>query len=237
MSHSIPQSTPPGKGTLGIFLIDKPSGITSHDVVDQVRKITGIKRVGHAGTLDPLATGLLIMLVGREYTKQQTSFLKLDKQYRCKAQLGITTDTYDRDGQATDTVSWDELQQLTKQQLLQALDAFKGEIKQTVPPFAAVKRQGQKLYQLARKGKLNEADLPIREVVIKELELLDFHQDEDQQTLTIKLQVTVSSGTYIRSLVHDLGKQLGVGAIVTELRRTKIGTFDLTQASRLTDHN
>jgi tRNA pseudouridine55 synthase len=217
----------------GLLLIDKPTGITSHGVVNRIRKITGVKKVGHAGTLDPLATGLLIILVGREFTKQQPQFLKQDKRYETTARLGMTTDSYDSDGEITSETEWAKVGKLNSSQLLQALEKLKGEITQTVPAFSAVKVKGQKLYQKARKGEIDLGKLPSRQVNIYQLDLLNFKKDIAAQTVYLTLETKVSSGTYIRSLVHDLGQELGVGATVTALRRTQIGEFSIDQAIKL----
>lgn len=217
----------------GVLLIDKPSGITSHDVVNQVRRQTGVKRVGHAGTLDPLATGLLIILVGRDATKKQAEFLHQDKEYICTAQLGIETDTYDSEGVITRRTPWERVKQLTPDQVESALAHFRGEIHQTVPAYSAVKVQGQKLYDKARRGTIDITALPSRVVKIYELELLDFYKDEAQQAVFLSLRVKCSSGTYIRSLVYDLGQFLGIGAYITALRRTKIGEFTVEDAQQL----
>lgn len=233
MSQPIPQTKPPSPGSEGVFLVDKPSGITSHRLVNQVRNLTGIKRVGHAGTLDPLASGLMIILVGRQFTKQQNKFLKLSKEYLCTAQFGLVTDTYDSQGQILDQASWDQIETITAQQTEQALEQFRGKIEQTVPAYSAVKQNGSKLYELARKGELEQKDLPSRTVEIQELELKKFDLNHTEKTLEITLRLTVSSGTYVRSLVHDLGKVLGVGAIVTELRRTRVGDYSITNAIKL----
>lgn len=207
----------------GIYLVDKPSGPSSHDIVNYFRKLSGIKRVGHCGTLDPLASGLLIILVGREYTKKQDLYLKKDKEYLVKARLGITTDTYDKNGQTTRITSWEKLKEINKTNLLKVLPEFKGQILQTVPIFSAVKIKGQKLYQKARKKE--KVKLPIREIKIKKLILKSFEKDVKNKNITFELLVTCSSGTYIRSLVQDLGNKLKVGAHVIELRRTQIDKF------------
>ena len=210
----------------GIFLIDKPTGLTSHDVVDIVRKKLAVQRVGHTGTLDPLATGLLIILVGRQHTKRQDEFLKQDKQYQVTIKLGVETDSYDSDGQMVKTAPLSILKKITKQDVLLALKKFEGEIDQTVPSFSAVKIKGKKLYQLARQKK-TIAKLPVRTVTITRLELLSF----DDKTPEVELLVDCTSGTYIRSLAHDLGNALGVGGHVTKLRRTKIGQLSVKQAT------
>lgn len=216
----------------GIVLIDKPVGLTSHDVVARVRRQTGIKRVGHSGTLDPLATGLLIILIGRQYTKLQDVFLKQDKEYECEVQFGVTTDSYDSDGRVTQTAAWELVAAIMEQQVSAALHGFLGTQMQTVPAFSAVKVGGRKMYELARKEQLIEA-LPTRQITIHELMLLRFIKDETQQKVTATFRVSASSGTYIRSLAHDLGLQLGVGATVTALRRTKIGKLRVDDAKKI----
>ena len=222
-----------GQPPTGILLIDKPIGITSHDAVYRVRKKTGVKKVGHAGTLDPLATGLLIILVGREFTKRQREFLKQDKEYLCEVRLGIETDSYDVDGQIVAETSWEELKKISQLELEKALDKFRGEIIQTVPAFSAVKVRGQKLYEKARRGKVDKDDLPSRKVNVKELELIDFKKNEENKTVFFNIKVACSSGTYIRSIAHDIGQELGVGATVNKLRRTKIGQFSIDNAIAL----
>jgi tRNA pseudouridine55 synthase len=212
----------------GIYLIDKPKGLTSHDVVNVVRKTLKVKRVGHTGTLDPLATGLLIILVGRQYTKKQSHFLKKDKQYKVTIKLGIETDTYDSDGQIIKEVSVDTLKKITESKIKKNLLSFQGEITQKVPPYSAVKIKGKKLYQLARKNKVIK-DLPKRQVTIQKITLLRFNP----RLSDFDLLIDCSSGTYVRSLAHDLGKSLKVGAHVTKLRRTKIGEIDVNKALTL----
>lgn len=220
-----------GNPPKGILLIDKPSGITSHDVVYRVRQKTGVKRVGHAGTLDPLATGLLIVLVDREFTKRQTEFLKLDKGYICQVQLGIETDTYDIDGEVIERAQGEALAEISRKDLENVLEKFKGNIVQTVPPFSAVKVKGEKLYNKARRGEIDKNNLPQREVEILDLELLDFEKNQQLTSFTIK--VVCSSGTYIRSLAHDVGQKLKVGATVTSLRRISIGKYKIEAATTL----
>lgn len=214
----------------GILLVDKPTGMTSHDVVAIARGKLGIRKIGHAGTLDPLATGLLILLVGRQYTKQQDVFMKQDKKYVCSAELGLVTDTYDIDGTVISKADWEAVKKITREQVAQVMQQFTGEIEQTVPIYSAVKVKGQKLYNLARQEEEVEVELPTRQVTIKELELLDFIKDEINQKLTISFRTFVSSGTYIRSLTHDIGQVLTVGATVTSLRRTKIGNAEVDNA-------
>lgn len=236
--------------TSGLALIDKPSGPTSHDVVNWVRRRTGVKRVGHAGTLDPLASGLLIVLIGREWTKHQAHFLHLDKVYECEIRLGVETDTYDRLGQTTQVSSRDNLTSITADQVAAAMQNLTGNINQTVPLYSAIKKQGQPLYKLARLGQADQVVLPSRSVTVFEWQLADFSiqpsdfvigpiESSDQKSftnqsfITLKSTIHCSSGTYVRSLVHDLGQALGCGATVWELRRTKIGDHSVASALQI----
>ena len=206
----------------GILLVDKPTGPTSHDLVDWMRRVSGVRRVGHTGTLDPLASGLMIMLVGREYTKLQDQFLKMDKTYLVTAQLGITSDSYDITGSVmTKNDNW---QNLKKENFENVVNQFVGQIEQTVPIYSAVKIKGEKLYDLARRGQADQVGLPARSVTIYSLKITNFSLPH------FTLEVSCSSGTYIRSLIHDIGQTLGVGAVVTALRRTQISDYSINQA-------
>lgn len=216
----------------GLILIDKPTGWSSHDVVGWVRKQVGVKRVGHAGTLDPLATGLLIVLVSRQFTKLQDQFLKQDKIYEVTARFGVMTDTFDSQGQITSQLEWEKLSKLTKEQVQVAMKNLTGEINQTVPIYSAVKIAGQKLYDKARLGE-TVAELPVRKVKIHQFVLQDFRSQVDAQKVEADFLVEVSSGTYIRSLIHDLGQILGVGAHVVVLRRLSIGKLNVKNAIKL----
>jgi tRNA pseudouridine55 synthase len=217
----------------GVALIDKPTGWTSHDVVNKVRRLTGIKRVGHAGTLDPLATGLLIILIGREFTKMQDLFMKQPKEYLVTAQFGITTDSYDIDGETTDEAPPELVSGLTKEKIEDAMQPFIGNIDQQVPIFSAVKVKGKKLYEHGRKQRSSESTetenpvLPIKQVIVESFEVLNLDLPYAE------FRVTCSSGTYIRSLIYDLGQMLGTGATVTQLRRTKIGEYSVSNAIQL----
>ncbi len=206
----------------GIILIDKPQGWTSHDVVAKIRSITKVKKVGHAGTLDPLATGLLVILVGREYTKLQSRFLKQDKTYRCIAQLGLVSDSYDAEGNILAEADWQEIVSTTPS-IESVVMSFLGKSKQTVPAFSAVKVDGKKLYQKARQGKTVHIQLPTRIVEIKKIRDLGYQLNQEEKSLFFSFEVTCSSGTYIRSFVHDIGQKLHVGAIVSQLRRIQSG--------------
>lgn len=215
----------------GLYLVDKPKGPSSHDVVNYFRRQSGIKRVGHCGTLDPLATGLLIILVGRDFTKLQSNYIKSDKEYLVTAILGISTDSYDANGQITSQAKWEEFSSIDKKEFIKTLEKFKGSILQTVPIFSAVKVAGQKLYQKARRGEI--VDLPERQILIDKLKLIGFDKDVKHKEFKFTLQVNCSSGTYVRSLIHDIGQKLKVGAHVVELRRTKIGNFHVKNSINL----
>lgn len=215
----------------GLYLVDKPSGPSSHMVVNYFRKLSGIKKIGHCGTLDPLASGLLILLVGKEYTKTQDLYLKKDKEYSVKARLGVDTDTYDQTGKIIKKANWQELKNIKKTDLLRIFPQFKGKIEQTVPIFSAVKVKGQKLYQKARRGETVE--LPSRQIEIKKLVLKSFEKDSKKEEVFFELLVECSSGTYIRSLIHDLGEKLALGAHVVALRRNKIDKFHVKKAIKM----
>lgn len=207
-----------------IFLVDKPAGWTSFDVVAKLRshfsKDAGKKvKVGHAGTLDPFATGLLVVLVG-EATKEQDIYMKKDKEYTATLKFGFVSTTGDPEGEI-EKVSNDDFQ-VSELDVKKTLEGFIGEIEQVPPKYSAIKIAGKKAYELVRAGKAVE--LKPRKVRIYELEMLDFNWP------LLKIRTKVSSGTYIRTLAEDVGKSLGTGAYLTELRRTKIGDFDVTDA-------
>lgn len=211
-----------------VILIDKPAGISSFGVVARVRRYLSQKagkkiKVGHTGTLDPFATGLLILLSGKA-TKLSNQFLKLDKWYEATLCLGKISTTGDPEGAITE-VNVDR--QPSYSDIEKILPDFLGNIKQTVPIFSAVKINGKRAYQLARQGQ--KVEMPTREIEIYELEVLSYHFPE------LVIRTHVSSGTYIRTLGEDLGQALGVGAYLTALRRTKVGNFNLNNAKSLTD--
>lgn len=198
----------------GILPVNKPIGRTSFNLVSSLRKLTHIKTIGHAGTLDPFARGVMILLIGKSYTKLSSSFLDQDKQYLATLHLGITTDTYDLNGQITAQSPLIP----TESQLEKALLEFQGTIDQTPPMFSAKKVQGKKLYDLARKGII----IPRAPVTVTiKIELISYIYPY------IQLKVDCSKGTYIRSLAHDIGILLGTGAHLSELNRTKSGNFQL----------
>jgi tRNA pseudouridine55 synthase len=206
--------------TAGYLLIDKPKGKTAFHLVAVLRKLLGIKKIGHSGTLDPMATGVMVMLIGREYTKLSDQFLSENKEYLAKVHLGIETDTYDAEGQSLITSSLVP----TLEDIKKAIADFQGEIEQIPPMFSAKKINGQKLYHLARQGKTVER-APVR--VKLETELLSYEYP------FIDLRVNCSKGTYIRSLAHDLGRKLKCGAHLTELVRTRSGSFHLRDCLNL----
>ncbi len=206
-----------------LLLIDKPKGITSHDVVDQLRKITGERRVGHAGTLDPNATGLLIVGVGRESTKKLGEITKnTTKTYEAEITLGATSDTDDAEGKI---LSNKVTKRLSDEDIKKILRQFEGEQMQIPPIYSAIKLKGKKAYELARKGK--EVILEPRKITIHSIKLDEYNFP------MLKITCEVSSGTYIRALARDIGKSLGTGAYLSELRRTKIGEFDIQNAQKL----
>jgi tRNA pseudouridine55 synthase len=206
----------------GILLVDKPAGWTSFDVVAKVRgllsKEAGRKvKVGHSGTLDPFAAGLLILLIGK-YTKQSDQFLKLDKTYSATLILGRTSTTADPEGEIT-SVNDNEPSQ---EEVISTLNTFIGQISQTPPIYSAIKIDGQRAYKLARAGQ--KPVIEPRNVTIYGIRLIEYAYPE------LKIEAKVSSGTYIRSLAVDIGESLGVGAYLSELKRTNIAQFDLDKA-------
>ncbi len=206
---------------IGFLTVDKPRGITSHDVVSRIRKLLGRKvKVGHTGTLDPLATGVLIIAVGKA-TRLSEYLLKRDKVYKVKGKFGLYSPTYDVDGK----LSVVECQEVSKEELLSILPRFTGEVVQYPPPYSAVRVKGKRAYQLAREGK--KVELPPRKVTIYSLKLLSFSYP------TFELLVHCSSGTYVRSLVHDIGKALSCSAVVEELRRVCVGNICENEAISL----
>lgn len=211
-----------GKGTMdGILLVDKPADMTSHDVVMYVRKHFRIKKVGHAGTLDPFATGLLILCLGQA-TKIAQYLVDRNKEYLAVMKLGETTDTQDYTGRVLER---NTLPDLSIDAVVEVFTKFVGEISQIPPMYSAKKVQGRRLYKIARSGKTVER--AARNVIIHELEL-------KEMTLPyIRFRVVCSKGTYIRTLTHDIGAVLGCGAHLTELRRTKIGPFTINSAFSL----
>ncbi len=204
----------------GILIIDKPDGWTSQDVAAKLRGVFHEKRIGHGGTLDPMATGVLPVFVGRA-TRGVEFFESAEKEYIAGLRLGTVTNTQDTTGEVLE----ENLVMVTREDVEAALKTFTGEIEQLPPMFSAIKVNGQKLYQLARKGV--EVERKPRRITIFELELLDGAECD------YTIHVRCSKGTYVRTLCHDIGRKLGCGACMSSLRRTKAGMFTLQQAVTL----
>lgn len=194
----------------GFLNVNKPSGITSHKVISILRKITGIKQIGHAGTLDPLASGVLPIAIGK--ASKLIDYLEEDKAYQVGMYLGRVSDTYDIEGKVEETNS----KKITLEEIEKILPKFRGETKQIPPAFSAVHYNGKRLYELARSGKIPD-DIPSRDIVIYKNELISF----DYENQILKLDIECSKGTYIRTIVNDIGQELGCGAVMFELLRTK----------------
>jgi tRNA pseudouridine55 synthase len=211
----------------GVILLDKPAGWTSFDVVNYVRKIVAQiedkkpknVKVGHTGTLDPFATGLLILLIGKNYTKKASEFSKQDKTYEVTMHLGEVSSTGDSEGEIMPVST---ALAPSKAEIEKEVKGFVGEIKQIPPAYSAVKINGQRAYKLARAGK--EFDLEPRNVTVNRLIITSYTYPE------VKFLTDVSSGTYIRALVEDIGEALGTGAYTSDLRRTKIGKLSVKDA-------
>jgi tRNA pseudouridine55 synthase len=203
----------------GVLVVDKPIGLTSHDVVQIIRRGTGIRRAGHTGTLDPRASGVLVVLIGpavrlSEYVSAS------DKRYQATIRLGSSTDTYDAEGIVTDSST--SIEDITEERFDEILQQYVGEIQQVPPPYSAVKVKGKKAYEMARKGE--NVELSPRTINVYSLEVLEWAPPE------VVVDVYCSSGTYVRSLANDLGNELGCGAHLIGLRRTKSGRFTLRDA-------
>lgn len=206
-----------------VLLMDKPLQWTSFDVVKKIRIQTGISKVGHAGTLDPLATGLLIVCTGK-YTKKINEYMAAEKEYIGSFTLGYTTPTYDLESEPVLHASYDHL---TMEDLISATETFKGEIMQVPPVFSAIKKEGKPAYLLARKGK--EVKMEPRKITISAFDILSMTDN------LVNFRVICSTGTYIRSLAFDFGMSLGSGAYLSSLRRTRIGDFHVDKAMGIND--
>jgi tRNA pseudouridine55 synthase len=205
----------------GVIVVDKPGGMTSHDVVEQIRRLAAGAKVGHAGTLDPNATGVLIVLVGKA-TKASRFLMGLEKEYVFTVQLGVETDTLDRWGQVVSAGSTDGI---GDPDILEAASRFKGRYQQIAPSVSALKHKGVPLYKLARRGEPTPVKTKV--VVISTFEILDICQPY------VTVRTICSSGTYVRSLARDMGRHLGCGASVFCLRRMRVGTFAVERAVAL----
>jgi tRNA pseudouridine55 synthase len=206
----------------GFLNVNKPSGITSHKVISILRKITGIKQIGHAGTLDPLASGVLPVAIGK--ASKLIDYLPSDKSYRVGMYLGMTSDTFDTEG----VIQKKDCKKVTLEEVEGALPQFRGEIKQVPPAFSAVHYNGKRLYELARSGNIPD-DIPARDITIYKNELVEF--DFEKQIL--KLDISCSKGTYIRTIVNDLGEVLGCGAVMFELTRIDSASMKIDDSLEL----
>jgi tRNA pseudouridine55 synthase len=217
-SNFLPAPQLPRSFEAAVLAIDKPYGLSSFGVIRRLRRILNVRKIGHAGTLDPMATGLLIMLVGRA-TKQMESFMGMPKQYQGTIRLGETTPSYDAESDVEERRSVDHL---TTEAIRKATQAFIGEIEQLPPMYSAVKIGGERLYKKARRGETVERRP--RRVVVDRFEI------EKVEGSDVDFEVACSKGTYIRTLAHDLGQSLGVGGHLVGLRRTAIGPISVEQA-------
>ncbi len=206
----------------GFLIIDKPQGWTSHDVVAKMRGVLGIKKIGHLGTLDPISTGVLVLAVGREFTKQVQDYMGVDKEYEAEMEFGKISDSYDADGKIEETGA--DLSKLDLAKIEEVMAAFWGKTMQMPPAFSAKKVNGVRAYKLARQGK--PVKLAEREVTMQGRDIVF-------DPPFVRFTVTVTSGTYVRSLIHDIGQELGCGAIMTALRRTRVGDFLLEDAKTI----
>jgi tRNA pseudouridine55 synthase len=205
----------------GVLLVDKPKGLTSHDVVYRLRRKLSMKKIGHAGTLDPMATGLLVMLIGKA-TRISQYLMSVDKAYEGEATLGVVTDSQDAEGEVLTSLPVPELSQA---QVLEVMKGFLGDQYQTPPMHSAIKIDGVPLYKLARKGE--EVEREPRFIRVMAFDLLSFAPPK----LTFRLLCT--KGTYVRTIAHDLGSKLGCGAHLSALRRTASGQFNIAQCLTL----
>ena len=208
----------------GLVVVDKPAGITSHDVVARVRRLAGTRKVGHAGTLDPMATGVLVLGVDRA-TRLLGHLMLTEKQYDATIRLGVTTTTDDAEGEVVDTAGPAALDAVGPEQVRAALAAYVGEIEQVPTAVSAIKIDGKRAYQRVRDGE--EVVIPARRVTVHDLAVHEVSGSE------VRVSVRCSSGTYIRAIARDVGRDLGVGGHLTSLRRTAVGVFDLGSARTL----
>jgi tRNA pseudouridine55 synthase len=204
----------------GIVLVDKPAGPTSHDVVAKMRKLFNTRKVGHAGTLDPMATGMLVIGIGRA-TRLLGYFTAHDKEYLGTIRLGISTTTDDAQGELVKETS---ALHITESQILETIRDFRGPIMQQPSAVSAIKIDGKRAYARVRDGE--EISIPSRSVLIHDLEIVEIKQLPDLSVIDVKVRVVCSAGTYIRALARDIGERLEVGGHLTELRRTRSGVFD-----------
>lgn len=212
-----------------IFNIYKPKGPTSFDIVAQVRKITGVKKVGHAGTLDPLASGVLVIAVGREATKKISEIVGQEKEYIADIKLGVTSTTDDAEGIKTLKYENIKTKKPNLNNIKKIIKKFVGKIDQVPPQFSAIKVNGRRAYKSARKGE--QVELKPRQVEIKEIGILKYKYPN------LKIRVLTGKGVYIRSLARDIGQELGIGAHLTDLERIRVGDFKKQDAISLDELN
>jgi len=216
-----------------IILVDKPKGITSFDVIRTLRRKLGIKKMGHAGTLDPLASGLMIIGIN-EGTKKLNEYLKLSKVYIADILIGVKTETGDREGKI---IERKEVIDLDKKEVEKVLKEMKGKLELKVPIYSAIKIKGKPLYEYARKGK--EVKLPQKDMEILDVKLIEIIDNKNTSSgstagsKNIRIEINVSSGTYIRSIAEEFGKRLEYPASLSDLRRIKIGNFDIKDAEQV----
>ncbi|GAA1986321.1 tRNA pseudouridine(55) synthase TruB [Microbacterium pumilum] len=210
----------------GVMLVDKPGGMTSHDVVARARRALGTRKIGHAGTLDPMATGLLLLGV-EGATRLLTFIVGLDKTYHATIRLGVSTDTDDAEGDETGRADAAVLSAATPERITAGIAAMTGRISQVPSTVSAIKVDGRRAYDLAREGV--EVALKAREVTVSRFDVIASRRDS--HAIDLDVVVDCSSGTYIRALARDLGAGLGVGGHLTALRRTRIGPFDVSDAA------
>lgn len=212
--------------TPGLLLVDKPAGITSHDVVSRVRKLLGTRKVGHAGTLDPMATGLLVLGI-ESGTKLLTFIVGKDKTYEATLRLGSSTVTDDREGEVLDLASSEQIAQITEESVFASISKLTGVIQQKPSAVSAIKIDGERAYARVRAGE--EVDLPSREVTVSRFAVIGEIRFQND-FIDLDVIVDCSSGTYIRALARDLGAALGIGGHLTKLRRTIVGEFNIQSA-------
>ena len=206
----------------GIFAVYKPKGPTSHDIINKLRRETGIKKIGHAGTLDPLASGVLVVGVGREATKKLGSIVKKEKEYLAKIRLGMGSSTDDEEGEKTE---FEVVEIPTIAKIKKAVSKFKSEILQIPPIYSALKIKGTPAYKLARKGQTPK--LKPRKALIKEIEILKYEWP------FLEIRIVTGPGVYIRALARDIGEELKVGGYLAELERTRVGSYSIVKSEAL----
>lgn len=209
----------------GFLNVNKPKGMTSHKVISILRKITGIKQIGHAGTLDPIACGVLPIAIGK--CSKLIDYLPTDKSYKVAMYLGKVSDTYDTEGNITET----NFRKITLAEIESILPIFRGDVEQIPPAFSAVHYNGKRLYELARQGKI-PADIPSRKISIYKNDLIDF----DYENQILRLDISCSKGTYIRTIVNDIGQELGCGAVMFELIRTSSASMNIENSLELNEN-